>query len=84
MNRCFARCWSEHAVMDRTGGERTFDHLRQGRFFYEQVAFAVATTVPISKLLMLVKQAGLQYARRTVRAAMLDVRPRARHRSPPR
>ena len=56
-SRFFARCWSEHAVMDRTGGERTFDHPRQGRLFYEQVAFTVANR-PDFKLVMLVKQAG--------------------------
>jgi transcriptional regulator with XRE-family HTH domain len=53
----FARCWREHAVVDRTGGERTFDHPRQGRLFYEQVAFAVANR-PDFKLVMLVKQSG--------------------------
>jgi transcriptional regulator with XRE-family HTH domain len=53
----FARCWSEHAVVDRTGGERTFDHPRQGRLSYEQVAFAVANR-PDFKLVMLVKQAA--------------------------
>jgi transcriptional regulator with XRE-family HTH domain len=80
-SRFFARCWSEHAVMDRTGGERTFDHPRQGRLFYEQVAFAVANR-PDFKLVMLVKQAG-SGRRPTVTAASPDRRPRARHRSPP-
>jgi len=53
----FAKCWSEHAVVDRTGGERTFDHPRQGRLFYDQVAFSVANR-PDFKLVMLVKQSG--------------------------
>lgn len=49
----FARCWREHDVVDRTGGERTFDHPRRGRLSYEQVAFAVASR-PDFKLVMLV------------------------------
>lgn len=53
----FARCWSEHAVVDRAGGERTFDHPRQGRLLYDQVAFEVANR-PDFKLVMLVQQAA--------------------------
>lgn len=53
----FAKCWTEHAVVDRTGGERTFEHPRQGRLFYDQVAFSVASR-PDFKLVMLVKQPG--------------------------
>lgn len=53
----FAKCWTEHAVVDRTGGERTFDHPRQGRLFYDQVAFSVANR-PDFKLVMLVRQSG--------------------------
>jgi hypothetical protein len=60
-SRFFARCWSEHAVMDRTGGERTFDHPRQGRISYEQVGFTVANR-PDFTLVMLIKQAGASYA----------------------
>jgi hypothetical protein len=43
-------------VVDRTGGERTFDHPRQGRLFYDQVGFSVASR-PDFTLVMLVKQA---------------------------
>ena len=42
--------------MDRTGGERIFDHPRQGRLSYEQVAFALANR-PDFKLVMLVPEA---------------------------
>ena len=51
----FAQCWTEHAVVDRTGGERTFDHPREGRLSYDQVAFSVANR-PEFKLVMLVPE----------------------------
>ncbi len=51
----FKQCWTEHAVVDRTGGERIFDHPRQGRLHYEQIAFALANR-PDFKLVMLVPQ----------------------------
>ena len=54
-SKLFAQCWAEHAVVDRTGGERTFDHPRKGRLHYEQVAFALANR-PDFKLVMLVAQ----------------------------
>jgi len=52
----FAQCWTEHAVVDRTGGERTFDHPREGRLSYKQIAFAQANR-PDFKLVMLVREA---------------------------
>ena len=52
----FAQCWTEHAVVDRTGGERTFDHPREGRLSYQQIAFAQANR-PDFKLVMLVREA---------------------------
>jgi transcriptional regulator with XRE-family HTH domain len=52
----FAQCWTEHAVVDRTGGERIFDHPRKGRLRYEQIAFALANR-PDFKLVMLVPEA---------------------------
>ncbi len=52
----FAQCWTEHAVVDRTGGERTFDHPREGRLSYQQIAFALANR-PDFKLVMLVPEA---------------------------
>ena len=51
----FAQCWTEHAVVDRTGGERIFDHPRQGRLSYQQIAFAQANR-PDFKLVMLVPE----------------------------
>ena len=52
----FTQCWTEHAVVDRTGGERTFDHPREGRLSYQQIAFAQANR-PDFKLVMLVREA---------------------------
>jgi transcriptional regulator with XRE-family HTH domain len=51
----FAQCWTEHAVVDRTGGERVFDHPRQGRLRYQQIAFALANR-PDFTLVMLVPE----------------------------
>jgi transcriptional regulator with XRE-family HTH domain len=51
----FAQCWTEHAVVDRTGGERSFDHPRKGRLRYQQIAFALANR-PDFKLVMLVPE----------------------------
>ena len=53
----FAQCWTEHAVVDRTGGERIFDHPRTGRLRYQQIAFALANR-PDFKLVMLVPEAA--------------------------
>jgi transcriptional regulator with XRE-family HTH domain len=53
----FAQCWTEHAVVDRTGGERIFDHPREGRLCYQQIAFALANR-PDFKLVMLVPEAS--------------------------
>jgi transcriptional regulator with XRE-family HTH domain len=52
----FARYWTEHAVVDRTGGERSFDHPREGLLRYQQIAFALANR-PDFKLVMLVPEA---------------------------
>jgi transcriptional regulator with XRE-family HTH domain len=51
----FTQCWTEHAVVDRTGGERVFEHPRQGRLSYQQIAFALANR-PDFKLVMLVRE----------------------------
>jgi transcriptional regulator with XRE-family HTH domain len=48
----FARCWRDHEVVDRLGGERTFDHPRGRRLAYEQVAFTFASRTDF-KLVML-------------------------------
>jgi transcriptional regulator with XRE-family HTH domain len=51
-NAFFARCWSEHEVVDREGGERTFDRPGGSRLAYEQVAFTFASRTDF-KLVML-------------------------------
>lgn len=51
----FAQSWTEHAVVDRTGGERTFDHPRDGVLRYEQIAFTLANR-PDFTLIVLVQQ----------------------------
>ncbi|MEQ9638677.1 MAG: helix-turn-helix transcriptional regulator [Alphaproteobacteria bacterium] len=38
----FDRYWNEHLVLGREGGERWFDHPRDGRVSYDQVTFAPA------------------------------------------
>jgi len=59
----FTQCWTEHAVVDRTGGERVFEHPRQGRLSYQQIAFALANR-PDFKLVMLVPEAPRKRQRR--------------------
>ncbi|HZP98331.1 MAG TPA: helix-turn-helix transcriptional regulator [Reyranella sp.] len=49
----FARCWDEHEVVVPQGGERTFEHPREGRLAYEQIAFTLASRVDL-KLVMLI------------------------------
>jgi len=50
----FARFWDQHGVLDREGGERTFNHPSNGFLRYEQVTFALAG-YPDLKLTMLVE-----------------------------
>jgi transcriptional regulator with XRE-family HTH domain len=50
----FARFWDEQVVLGREGGERTFNHPRDGFLRYEQVTFTVANQ-PDLKLTMLVQ-----------------------------
>jgi transcriptional regulator with XRE-family HTH domain len=58
----FTQCWTEHAVVDRTGGERTFDHPREGRLRYQQIAFALANRSDF-KLVMLIRETPLKRRR---------------------
>lgn len=53
----FARCWQEHEVEERAGGERSFDHPRKGRLRYEQVAFTLASRADL-KLVILTPRSG--------------------------
>ncbi len=54
-SKLFARLWSEHSVLGREGGARTFNHPAQGHLRYEQVTFNVANR-PDLKLVMLIQQ----------------------------
>jgi transcriptional regulator with XRE-family HTH domain len=51
----FAGCWEEHEVVVPSGGERAFEHPRDGRLTYEQVAFTLASR-PDLKLVMLIRR----------------------------
>jgi transcriptional regulator with XRE-family HTH domain len=53
----FAQWWDEHAVIEREGGARTFDHPQDGFQRYEQVTFNMAAH-PELKLVMLTKFDG--------------------------
>ena len=56
-SRAFARYWDEHGVLGREGGERTFNHPRDGFLRFEQVGFNVASH-PDLKLTILVPAPG--------------------------
>jgi transcriptional regulator with XRE-family HTH domain len=49
----FAQYWEQHGVLGREGGERTFNHPRDGFIRYEQVTFDLASQSDV-KLTMLV------------------------------
>jgi transcriptional regulator with XRE-family HTH domain len=53
----FGQFWREHAVLGREGGERTFNHPKDGFLRYEQVTFNLAGS-PDFRLTMLVKLSG--------------------------
>jgi hypothetical protein len=53
----FARFWDAQGVLGREGGERTFNHPREGFLRYEQVTFALAGASDL-KLTILVPGAG--------------------------
>jgi transcriptional regulator with XRE-family HTH domain len=50
----FAVCWGEQRVIGREGGERRFNHPRDGALVYRQIGFAVANQ-PDLKLVMLIE-----------------------------
>lgn len=52
-SREFARLWGQHGVLEREGGERSFNHPRDGFLRYQQVTFDLASQ-PGLKLTMLV------------------------------
>jgi len=52
----FQHWWTRHAVVEREGGLREFQHPRQGRVGFQQITFRLATH-PELKLVMLLTQA---------------------------
>lgn len=71
----FARFWNEHVVLGREGGERTFNHPKDGFLRYEQVTFNLAGSTEL-RLTMLMeveersspaKREKAGFARRTQR-----------------
>ncbi|MDQ2148464.1 helix-turn-helix transcriptional regulator [Alcaligenaceae bacterium C4P045] len=50
----FAHWWTRHAVIEREGGLREFDHPKSGRLRFQQVTFRLATH-PELKLVMLLQ-----------------------------
>ena len=63
LSHFFAQFWDEHEVVVPLGGERVFEHPRDGRLTYEQVAFTLASRIDL-KLVMLIRR-----KRRTKREA---------------
>jgi hypothetical protein len=51
----FRRYWHERVVLEREGGERTFNHPKDGLLSYQQVTFALAGH-PNLKLTMLISE----------------------------
>ena len=58
----FARCWREHEVVERAGGERSFQHPRKGRLRYEQIAFTLASRADL-KLVILTSRSARRRGR---------------------
>ena len=58
-SREFAQFWEQHGVLGREGGERTFNHPRDGFVRYEQVTFDLASQSDV-KLTMLVAPEKIQ------------------------
>jgi transcriptional regulator with XRE-family HTH domain len=48
----FAEAWEAHAVIDREGGERTFNHPVQGFVRYQQVTFVLARHAEIKLVIL--------------------------------
>jgi transcriptional regulator with XRE-family HTH domain len=58
-SREFAQFWERHGVLGREGGERTFNHPRDGFVRYEQVTFDLASQSDV-KLTLLVAPEKIQ------------------------
>ena len=54
----FSHWWTRHAVVEREGGLREFQHPRRGKLAYQQITFRLATH-PDLKLVMLLSGAGV-------------------------
>lgn len=63
----FARRWSEHEVVDRLGGARSFDHPRRGRLVYEQIAFALASRPDLKMVILMPRPAVRKRSARPAR-----------------
>jgi transcriptional regulator with XRE-family HTH domain len=57
----FGQFWDQHGVLGREGGERTFNHARDGFLRYEQVTFEVANH-PDLKMTILIRLSGAHHA----------------------
>lgn len=55
----FAEAWDAHAVVDREGGERTFDHPDDGYLRFRQLTLLPARH-PDIKLVVLIEEADAQ------------------------
>ena len=53
----FARFWDEHAVLGREGGERSFNHPKDGFLRYEQVTFNLAGVADFRLTMLVGKEA---------------------------
>ncbi len=67
-SRDFARFWDEHGVVGREGGERTFDHPRDGVLRFEQITFNLAKQ-PDLKLTVLIPANARKTRRRRRKAS---------------
>ena len=68
----FARFWDEQHVLEREGGERTFNHPAEGFLAYEQVSFTLAGH-PDLKLTMLLEERRSTHQQARVKAIEREV-----------
>ncbi|HUI35336.1 MAG TPA: helix-turn-helix transcriptional regulator [Stellaceae bacterium] len=58
----FARMWEQHGVLGREGGERTFNHPKDGFLRYEQVTFELAGHPDVKLTVLIDANAGVRFA----------------------
>lgn len=51
----FRRCWHERVVLEREGGERGFNHPKDGYLRFEQVGFALSGRPDLKLVILLPK-----------------------------